>query len=504
MRPAHVQKRPVVCGGRNRLVTNVRAPRAHDVRMVVRGDPVGGRRPVGHTRDAWPREHHAQIPVLLVNVHARVLSEHARRRVGQPVHQPLLAEVVVDDQHAVRLQPCLDRAEGLLGEHETLEPHGREARLQRQRVDEREHHQVVLLRGRPQEVPGIVGDDVDAGIVERPVGMMLPAQLHDDRIDLHRVHVVGAVQQCRSDVGARAGPQDQHALERVAEHRVRPLVEVLLLFDRRHRLVEDVVDLHHRLLRLGEGGDLVVRRPHRPRREAVDDADRHRQHDDARDGQRPTLLEDEGQGGQRRNAEPHGGRQLQRRHQAEGCDAEQAAGQVPEVGAQRRRLIGHLLPHPLRQQHEEQRDGAKQHRQEPRALDGHHLLGRAAREVDAGGGLRHRDVDAHERHDAEQRRQHRRKPRQQSRADGRQQAADTDAEEARQQDEVREVGEQPDVGRHPADESHLQEQHQERDEKEPCGGRPQKGRRTNGHASDPTSRGYGRTSAAPRWWHPTR
>ena len=46
------------------------------------------------------------------------------------------------------------------------------------------------------------------------------------------------------------------------------------------------------------------------------------------------------------------------------------------------------------------------------------------------------------------------------------QAADADAEERRQQDEVREIRQQPDVRRHPADERDLQEQDEERREED--------------------------------------
>ena len=80
-------------------------------------------------------------------------------------------------------------------------------------------------------------------------------------IDLHRVDVLRAVVQRGGDVGAGAGAEDQHVLERVAERHVRPLVEVFLLLHRRHRLVEDVVDLDDGVGAVLADGDLVVRRP---------------------------------------------------------------------------------------------------------------------------------------------------------------------------------------------------------------------------------------------------
>ena len=107
--------------------------------------------------------------------------------------------------------------------------------------------------------------------------MVLAPQPHDDGIDLDRVDALRAVLQRRGHVGARARAEDQHVLEAVAEHLVRPLVEVLLLPDRRHRLVEDVVHLHHGFLALRVRGDLVVRRPQRVARQPVRHAERHGQ-----------------------------------------------------------------------------------------------------------------------------------------------------------------------------------------------------------------------------------
>ena len=45
----------------------------------------------------------------------------------------------------------------------------------------------------------------------------------------------------------RARAENQHVVEGVAEDRVRPLIEVFLLRDGRHRLVKDVVDLDDRV-----------------------------------------------------------------------------------------------------------------------------------------------------------------------------------------------------------------------------------------------------------------
>ena len=92
-------------------------------------------------------------------------------------------------------------------------------------------------------MPRVVVDHGDARIAVGLIGMTLGAEAEDDRIDVDRVDVLRAVAQRGGDVGAAAGAEDQHVVERVAEHGVRPLVEVFLLLDRRHRLVKDVVHL---------------------------------------------------------------------------------------------------------------------------------------------------------------------------------------------------------------------------------------------------------------------
>ena len=58
--------------------------------------------------------------------------------------------------------------------------------------------------------------------------MALATDPDDQRIDLDGIDMLGAMTQCRSDVGAGAGAEDQHVVERVAEDRIRPLIEVSL------------------------------------------------------------------------------------------------------------------------------------------------------------------------------------------------------------------------------------------------------------------------------------
>ena len=53
------------------------------------------------------------------------------------------------------------------------------------------------------------------------------------------------------------------------------------------------------------------------------------------------------------------------------------------------------------------------------------------------------------------------------RREGAMQAADADAEKAREEDEVGEVGQQPDVGRHPANERDFEEENEKGGEENP-------------------------------------
>ena len=109
----------------------------------------------------------------------------------------------------------------------------------------------------------------------------------------------------------------------------------------------------------------------------------------------------------------------------------------------------------------------KSERQQQRALDEHQLLGGAAREVDAARRGEPRPRAGRSRRPATTtawrsgNQTNSRAPRR------REQAADADAEEAREQDEVREVRQQPDVRRHPADQRDFEEEDEEGREEDP-------------------------------------
>ena len=158
-------------------------------------------------------------------------------------------------------------------------------------------------------------------------------------------------------------------------------------------------------------------------------------------------------------------RQLQPRDDTEGHHAGKAAQQVDRVAAKRRQRR-HLAAHALRQRGEQRRDDHEEERQEHRALDEHHRLLRSAREVDAAG-CADTDLEPEEVHGKDHDGLEQREPDEEAYPRRREQAAHPDSQKAREQDEVREVPEEPDVRRHPANQRNLEEQNEKRGEEDP-------------------------------------
>src|SRR3954470_16844754 len=443
-----------------------RAPR---VRLTIRGHVGRQRRRPVQLRDARSGEDDAEICAVLVDVCERLGAEHSGDRVREPVDQPLFAEVVVHGHHAGRREVIAHRLERLAREHVALQAHPGEARLDGQRIDQREYDEVVPFRGRSQIVPGIIVDDGNARIAVRMIGMPFGAEPQDHRIDVNRVDVPRTVLQRRGDVGAAAGAENQHVIERVAEYRVRPLVEVFLVRDRRHRLVEDVVHLDDGVVAVLEHGDPVVRRPQAAALHAEDNRQREREQREVGERNRTPPLHDERHGGGGRDAEPDQRRQLQPRDDRKAGDAGEAAEQVDHIGA-KRRVPGQLHAHPMCDRHEQRGHRDEEQRQQQRAFNRHHRRRRAAREVDRRR-ARQRDFEPQPIDGDDHADEHDRKPCDELAAARGEQTADADAEKTREQDEIREVREEPHVGGHPADDSRLEEQDQKRNDEQEHGDR---------------------------------
>jgi hypothetical protein len=120
----------------------------------------------------------------------------------------------------------------------------------------------------------------------------------------------------------------------------------------------------------------------------------------------------------------------------------------------------------LREAHKQARHDDKQPRQQHRALDEHDLVARPARKVNATGGL-DPDLEAEEVDGGDDRDLNRREPREELPARPGQQTADADPQKAREQDEVGEVRQQPDVCRQPSNERDLEKEDEKGGEEDP-------------------------------------
>ena len=319
-----------------------------------------------------------------------------------------------------------------------------------------------MLLGVLQEGPAVSVVQGHPGAVVRVVRVLALAELDQDRVDLHRVHVLRALGQRHRDVVTRAGPDDQDVLQRRARHvLVRVEVELLLLVQhgqRAGRLVRDVVGRHvQRGVRLAADhrGDLVVRGPLLVRDRRLDGQQDH--HDHGRrvlpPPGRPSQQQDQAAG--RDHAPGHRG-QFQEGQQGEDRSAQDAAENVQPVGLER--LERHEQPgHGLAEPGHHRRAQHEDHCQADRAGE---RLGaeQALIRVRAGQGGQDDREGQHER-DQQDHRQ--RGPAHEVPVGLGVQEAEANAEEAGQQHEVSGVGDVDVVRRRPPDQGQFDKQHEE-------------------------------------------
>jgi len=429
-------------------------------------------------------------------------------RAGVAVEQERLV-VVVHREGPARLQVTAHLAHRLRREEVVLEPQARLPGEQRQRVREREEDQVVFAVGALDERAPVVHVRVDARVLVRMIRVVAPPEVLELRVDLDRVDPPRSLRERDRDVVAVPGADDQHVVQRPpGEMPVREEVEALDLLqrlDRVRRLVRDVVDGDDErpvradagdrgLARRVDGGDLVVRRPALVRRGGLD----REQCDDADQGgclppAQPPAQQPCEDG--RRDRPPRDRRQAQERERGEADDPGDAAEDVEPVRLERAEA------------HERPRDAVAdraRHRDDEQEDDHEARPARQRRDppapVQLVRPLEGDERDREEQDEAdEQRERERREAKEVGAAVGAQEP-EPDPEEAREQDEVRQVGEVDVVRRRPADERELDEQHQEaeRDEARPQGdvrtlGRPRLRRRRGGH--DPVAHPRDATSA---------
>jgi hypothetical protein len=250
--------------------------------------PVAGPDAVRHRLPGRLVGQHGQPPAAQRRSHLRAgrLPERVQHR-GRVAVVQVVRVVVVHGHGAAGGQVRPGGLDRLLGEQVALQPQVGLPVDRGQRVGQREQDQVVVLLGVLQEGPAVSVVQGHPRAVVRVVRVLALAELDQDRVDLHRVHVLRALGQCHRDVVTRAGPHDQDVLQRRARHvLVRVEVELLLLVQhgqRAGRLVRDVIGRH---VQRGVGlatelcGDLVVRGPLLVRSRGLDG--QHDHHDGGR------------------------------------------------------------------------------------------------------------------------------------------------------------------------------------------------------------------------------
>ncbi len=316
--------------------------------------------------------------------------------------------------------------------------------------------------------------------------MPFPPDLHEGRVDLHRVDALRASAEGDGDVVAGARPDDEHVVVGAGvgvgvEVEGRVLGD---LPDRRRGLQRGVVDVDANVAagrRLG--ADLVVGRPLVGADERLEAQHDHRRRDPGRGQPAPRLdprsqEHEEHRGGEHRPGER---RHPEERQAGEGDDAEQRAADVEAVGLQRREEregAGHLLGDGAERGDGEQEDDGE--RQPPRQW-----LESEGSDQRPSAGVRRARAHGEEQHEGDEAREQDWREREHVTAPGAPEEAKADAEEAGEQDEVREVDEVEVVGRRPPDERQLHEQHERARQQQPGPGRQRHPRNPRGEPTEP-------------------
>src|SRR5229473_3146261 len=101
----------------------------------------------------------------------------------------------------------------LAGEQKTLETDIAVTAVQYQRVDQRIDNQIVLPVSRAEKVAAIIQMDLNPRILIRLVGMVLPPQAINCRVDLDGVDVLGPPLQRPADIITGTCSDYQHVRE---------------------------------------------------------------------------------------------------------------------------------------------------------------------------------------------------------------------------------------------------------------------------------------------------
>ena len=335
----------------------------------------------------------------------------------------------------------------------------------RERVGDRVEHEIVALLGVVQERPSVLDVHGDAGVLVRAVGVVVATESVQQGIDLDGIDVPGAPRERDRDVVPTPRPDDQHVGQRVVRR-----MPVRLEPERLGRLHD--VERHDPLVRPAVHADRhasVIRR--RPRRDAVVGrpsglrGERQDPEDDQRGSEHPHLRDawsnhdHEDPGG---DHAPDERRRLQEGEHGERGDPEDAPQDVPPIRLERFEAHedttdafgdrGHD------QEHEQEDDAEREPLGQGRPPEGADELQATC------------DAPSLDREDGEEqdeRGEQEREPPEQIASRPGAEEPDPDAEEAREQHEIREEREVDDVGAAPSDQPELDEEHQEAQQEQP-------------------------------------
>ncbi len=333
-----------------------------------------------------------------------------------------------------------------------------------------------MVFGRLQERPAVVDVHGHPRVLIGMVGVALLADLHDPRVDVDGVDVLGALGQCDRDVGPGPCADDQYVVQRVVRS---PLVRlgVLLLavgqlpVGGRHQLVRNAVDRDVHDVDVVEdpvlGLDLVVRGPADAGSERLQQ--QRNDHPDPDDrGEDPLPAADQQHETGRDQEAPDIGRGAQERHAGEQRDADQRTDQVVSIGGQRTQAP-EAPADDLGRTGQDDRDHDEDDRQHQ---PGRRPGGVQRGEVDDRGPDLILDLHREQQDEEHQRGQQDRRDRQDRPAPAGDQEADADTQERAEQHEVREIAQVHDVGTQPTDQREFQEQHHGAAEHQPGDHRP--------------------------------
>ena len=389
------------------------------------------------------------------------MSKGVGQRGGVAVDEPALAVQVVHREDAVVGEVIAIRLGRLLREEVTLQTNGRCTLYEGERVGQREKDEVPVLVGSLEVGAAVVDVRVDTWIVVRTVGMVLLGEIEQAVIDLDRVYMLCTVLQRHRDVVTATGSDHEEIVHRsigcqVLVHRLvdRPVGGACL------EPVRYTVDENLSAVVVHAVVGLVIRGPQNVvfSRLDAEGSEKNQEWNADECGVADPLRPDGPHQDRRSDERPHDGRCADERQGREADDAEERTDEVELVGVEVLQLTerdGNAVADTGQHQ-----GHGKEDRRKCEFAGWARRLQFGTEEDEIATGRFHRD--GHVVHEDDESTECQGCELQQfdAAAVGPQEP-ETDTEEAAQQHDVGEVGEVEDVAPEPANESQLDEQHQE-------------------------------------------